>query len=131
MARITVEDCTEVVPNRYELVLLAANRARLLGQGRTASVPPERDKKTVIALREIAERAIPAGDMREMLLEALQRTVEVDEPQPTAAPVALTTAPSASGDGEGVMEAPTMSEEELLRAMQASVPRSSDDEGRR
>ena len=54
MARITVEDCTEVVPNRYELVLMAANRARLLGKGRPAGVAHEQDKNTVIALREIA-----------------------------------------------------------------------------
>jgi DNA-directed RNA polymerase subunit omega len=133
MARITVEDCTEVVPNRYELVLMAANRARMLGKGRPASVAHERDKNTVIALREIAERAIPAGDMREMLLEALERAVEADEPEATAAPVALTASPSpASGeDREGAMDAPTMSEDDLLRAMQASVPRASDDDGRR
>jgi DNA-directed RNA polymerase subunit omega len=131
MARITVEDCTEVVRNRYELVLMAANRARLLGKGRPAGVAHEQDKNTVIALREIAEQAISAGDMREMLLEALQRKADVDEPQPTAAP-ALTTPPaSALSDREGDMEAPTMSEDELLRAMQASVPRSSDDDGRR
>ena len=132
MARITVEDCTEVVPNRYELVLMAANRARLLGKGRPAGVAHEQDKNTIIALREIAEQAISAGDMREMLLEALQRKADVDEPQPTAAPAALTTPPSpASGDREADMEAPRMSEDELLRAMQASVPRSSDEDGRR
>src|SRR5687767_9118962 len=131
MARITVEDCTEVVPNRYELVLLAANRARMLGNGQPTRVATERDKNVVIALREIAEQAIPADDMREMLLLALQRTAEVDEPQPTAAPAVITPPSTASGDREEDMDAPTMSEDELLRAMQASVPRSSDDDGRR
>jgi DNA-directed RNA polymerase subunit omega len=101
-------------------------------KGQPTAIPTERDKNVVIALREIAERAIPADDMRELFLETLQRCGEVDEPQPTAAPASLTTLPaSASGDREGDMEAPTMSEDELLRAMQASVPRTSDDDGRR
>ena len=91
-----------MVPNRYELVLLAANRARMLGKGQPTAVPTERDKNVVIALREIAERVIPADDMRELFLETLQRSAEVDEPQPTAAPAPLTTPPaSALSDREG------------------------------
>ena len=86
MARITVEDCVDKVANRFELVLLAAHRARTIGKGSVATVEPENDKNPVIALREIAELAVSAGDMREGLIHSLQHNVEVDEPETAAAP---------------------------------------------
>lgn len=66
MARITVEDCLEFVPNRFDLVLLAARRARQIEQGADPLVPIENDKPTVLALREIAEGLITAEGMDEM-----------------------------------------------------------------
>jgi DNA-directed RNA polymerase subunit omega len=73
MARITVEDCLEHVDNRFDLVLLAARRARQIAQGADPLVPAENDKPTVIALREIAENLISVNSMDEM--EA-QREIE-------------------------------------------------------
>lgn len=66
MARITVEDCLEHVDNRFDLVLLAARRARQITQGADPLVPPENDKPTVIALREIAQNLITVAGMDEM-----------------------------------------------------------------
>jgi DNA-directed RNA polymerase subunit omega len=66
MARITVEDCLEHVENRFDLVLLAARRARQIANGSDPLVPPENDKPTVIALREIAENLITESSMDEM-----------------------------------------------------------------
>jgi DNA-directed RNA polymerase subunit omega len=82
MARVTVEDCVDKVPNRFELVLLAAHRARAIADGGQITVPVNDDKNPVIALREIAERTIPAEDMREALIHSIQKNVEVDEPRP-------------------------------------------------
>lgn len=59
MARVTVEDCVDKIPNRFELVLLAAHRARGITNGAAMAVEPDNDKNPVIALREIAERSIP------------------------------------------------------------------------
>jgi len=86
MARVTVEDCVDKVPNRFELVLLASHRARAIANGSHITVETENDKNPVIALREIAEKTIPADDMREGLIHSIQRNVEVDEPEPGAAP---------------------------------------------
>jgi DNA-directed RNA polymerase subunit omega len=68
MARITVEDCVDKVANRFDLVLLAAHRARALSKGAAITIEQDNDKPAVIALREIAEQTIPAGDMREGLI---------------------------------------------------------------
>ena len=76
MARVTVEDCVDKVPNRFELVLLAAHRARAIASGSPITVPKENDKNPVIALREIAERTIPPDDMREALIHS-RRTAAV------------------------------------------------------
>ncbi len=81
MARVTVEDCILKVPNRFDLVLLAAQRARELSSGAAPAVERENDKNPVIALREIAEEAIDIDDLREKLVFGLQRHVEVDEPE--------------------------------------------------
>lgn len=81
MARVTVEDCILKVPNRFDLVLLAAQRARELSSGAAPAVERENDKNPVIALREIAEEAIDIDELREKLVFGLQRHVEVDEPE--------------------------------------------------
>ncbi len=81
MARVTVEDCILKVPNRFDLVLLAAQRARELSSGATTTLDRENDKNPVIALREIAEGAIDVEELREKLIFGLQKHVEVDEPE--------------------------------------------------
>jgi DNA-directed RNA polymerase subunit omega len=79
MARVTVEDCAEVVPSRFELVALAAQRARLLTDGLQPTLPRNNDKDAVIALREIAEETIDIEEMREMLISNNQEKTSKDE----------------------------------------------------
>ena len=79
MARITVEDCLEHIENRFDLVLLAARRARQIAQGADPLVPPENDKPTVLALREIAENLITATSMDEMEAQAEIEKIATDD----------------------------------------------------
>ena len=79
MARITVEDCLEHVENRFDLVLLAARRARQISQGADPLVPPENDKPTVLALREIAENLITSASMDEMEAQAEIEKIATDD----------------------------------------------------
>lgn len=70
MARVTVEDCLVHVPDRFELVVLAAHRARLIGSGSLSLLPRERDKDAVLALREVAEAVIPIAELRQGVIES-------------------------------------------------------------
>ena len=79
MARITVEDCVDKFPSRFELVLVAAYRAKKLYSGELPKVDKENDKNTVIALREIADTSIPIKDMKENLISQYQTYTIVDE----------------------------------------------------
>ena len=80
MARITVEDCIDKFPSRFELVLVASNRARKLHSGETPTVEKDNDKNTVIALREIAEETIPSDQLKNDLIEEYQtNTFSEDE----------------------------------------------------
>jgi len=81
MARVTVEDCIERVQNRFDLVLIAASRARQISAGAEVTVSEDRDKNSVIALREIAEETVAADDLRDNVIQTMQRYVEVDEPE--------------------------------------------------
>lgn len=81
MARITVEDCVLKVPNRFDLVLLAAQRAREISAGAPLSVDRDNDKNPVVSLREIAEGTIKVEDMSQHLIQNLQKHVEKDEPE--------------------------------------------------
>ena len=81
MARVTVEDCIDKVPNRFDLVLLAAHRAREISSGSSLTVERDNDKNPVVALREIADETITAVQLREASIESLQRQIEVDEPE--------------------------------------------------
>ncbi len=81
MARITVEDCVLKVPNRFELVLLAAQRAREISSGTPLTVDRDNDKNPVVSLREIAEGTIQVEDMSQHLIQNLQKHVEKDEPE--------------------------------------------------
>ena len=81
MARVTVEDCIEKVQNRFDLVLIAASRARQISAGAEITVPEDRDKNSVISLREIAEETVAADALRDNVIQTMQRYVEVDEPE--------------------------------------------------
>jgi len=125
MARVTVEDCVDKVPNRFELVLLAAHRARSIADGSSVTVPVNEDKNPVIALREIADRTIPAEDMRESLIHSIQKNVEVDEPEAVAAPLLPPErrAPVLGRDdlsSDSVVD--VMTEEQLLRGLESMTP---------
>ena len=84
MARVTVEDCVDKVPNRFELVMLAAHRARELASGSQLTVQRDNDKNPVVALREIADETQQAEDLRERMIAANQTQIEVDEPEEDA-----------------------------------------------
>lgn len=81
MARVTVEDCVEKVPNRFDLVLLAAQRARDISAGAQISVDRDNDKNPVVALREIAEETVPLDGVQEGLVRRFQKQAERDEPE--------------------------------------------------
>ena len=87
MARVTVEDCIEKVDNRFDLVLLAAHRARMISSGSQITVDRDNDKNPVVSLREIADGTISPGDLNEDLVHSLQKYVEVDEPEPESVPL--------------------------------------------
>ena len=124
MARITVEDCVDKVANRFDLVLLAAHRARTIAKGAAITVDPENDKNAVIALREIAEKTLPPDDLRERLIDSMQHNVEIDEPEAVAAPMLPPTMRITLGrDNKSEDQAiDLMSEDALLRAMKSLVP---------
>ena len=116
MARVTVEDCIEKVPNRFDLVLMAAHRARMISAGQQITVSRDNDKIPVVALREIGDGAIAPDDLREELIHSLQKYVEVDEPELHAAPLL-----DANAEQEGDTF-DTLSEDELLRGIESLAP---------
>ena len=81
MARVTVEDCILQVPNRFELVMLSAHRARALASGAELKLERDRDKNPVVALREIAEQKLDLGGLEESLIKGLQKRIEPDQPE--------------------------------------------------
>lgn len=127
MARVTVEDCIDKVDNRFELVLLAAHRARMISSGAQITIDRDNDKNPVVALREIADETVSPEDLKEDLIHSLQKYTEVDEPEPESAPMI---ASGEGGDDSDIM-LDRMTEEELLAGLQGLVPpeHSDDDEG--
>ncbi len=81
MARVTVEDCVMQVPNRFDLVMLAAQRARDVAAGAVLTIDRDRDKNPVVALREIAEQTVVLDHLHEALIKGMQKHAEVDEPE--------------------------------------------------
>ena len=79
MARVTVEDCVDKIPNRFDLVLLAAQRARQVSGGAELTIDRDRDKNPVVALREIAEQTVRPKNLQESLTQSLQRVLPDDE----------------------------------------------------
>ncbi len=125
MARVTVEDCVERVPNRFELVLLASHRARQLTSGAPITVERDNDKNPVVALREIADETVSSDDLMEDFIHSIQKLVEVDEPEADAAPM-LSSEPRGPTLGRDDQSRDTqidrMSEDELLRGLESMVP---------
>ncbi len=113
MARVTVEDCVDKVPNRFELVMLAAHRAREISSGSPLSVDRDNDKNPVVALREIAEETQQANDLRERLIESNQTQIEVDEPEEDSMALLM------GGEADKPAE-DDMPDEDLLRALMAA-----------
>jgi DNA-directed RNA polymerase subunit omega len=121
MARVTVEDCIDKVENRFDLVLLASHRARMISSGASITVDRDNDKNPVVALREIADQTISPEDLREELVHSLQKYVEVDEPEPATVPLIGTPGGTVDADDTEVT-VDRMTEEELLKGLEGLAP---------
>ncbi|PHS40891.1 MAG: DNA-directed RNA polymerase subunit omega [Robiginitomaculum sp.] len=113
MARVTVEDCIEVLPNRFELVLMASHRARSIAAGAALTVERDNDKTPVVALRELAEQTLVLDDLRESLIVGLQRVImddDIPDEEDQAPILALE---------HGEERPKEMSEVDMLRALQS------------
>ncbi len=131
MARVTVEDCVDKVENRFELVLLASHRARMLASGQQPLVTRDRDKNPVVALREIADERLAPGDLKEDFIHSLQKFVEVDEPEPEAVPrlPGSSAQSNVTNVDDSEVSFDRMSEDDLLRGLDGLVaPTESDDD---
>lgn len=126
MARVTVEDCVEKIPNRFELVLMAAHRARAVAAGAPITVDRDRDKNPVVALREIADGQIEPEDLKEEFIHAIQKYVEVDEPEADAVPTLGQSEPRAPVLGQDDQSSDNvidkMSEDDLIRGIESLAP---------
>jgi DNA-directed RNA polymerase subunit omega len=121
MARVTVEDCIDKVENRFDLVLLASHRARMISSGGPITVERDNDKNPVVALRESADTAVSPEDLKEELVHSLQKYVEVDEPESEGVP--LIGAPGTGADVDDTeVTTDRMSEEELLKGLEGLTP---------
>ncbi|SFK62648.1 DNA-directed RNA polymerase subunit omega [Methylocapsa palsarum] len=122
MARVTVEDCIDKVENRFELVLLASHRARMIAAGSPLTVDRDNDKNPVVSLREIADSTLTPEDLQEDFIQSLQKHVEVDEPEAEAVPALASVSEEARGDALGDVQFDRMTEEDLLRGLEGLVP---------
>jgi DNA-directed RNA polymerase subunit omega len=122
MARVTVEDCIDKVENRFDLVLLAGHRGRMISSGSQITVDRDNDKNPVVALREIADKTISPEDLREDLIHSLQKYVEVDEPEPEAVPLIGAAAAGGVDADDTEVVAERMTEEELLKGLEGLAP---------
>ena len=109
MARVTVEDCVDKVPNRFDLVMLAAHRAREISSGSELTVSRDNDKNPVVALREIAEETLSAANLHEAAVQSYQTQIEVDEPEEDEMALLMGGGDDEPGDD--------MNDESLLRAL--------------
>jgi DNA-directed RNA polymerase subunit omega len=122
MARVTVEDCIDKVDNRFDLVLMASHRARAISSGAQIYVARDNDKNPVVALREIAESKLTPDDLKEDVIHALQKHVEVDEPEAEAAPPMIHATAPAQADVGAEAQFDRMTEEDLLRGLEGMAP---------
>ncbi|MCL4147531.1 UNVERIFIED_CONTAM: hypothetical protein GTU68_031353 [Idotea baltica] len=114
MARVTVEDCIERIPNRFELVLMAAHRARMIREGSPLTLDRDNDKDPVVSLREIADASVDLKAVKEALVQNLQEVRPSEESEREADRLALEAAPAAS-------------EDDVMRAYQAELESGRDD----
>ena len=114
MARVTVEDCVEQIPNRFELIILAAQRARMIREGSPLTVDRDNDKDPVISLREIAEKTIDLKVVKESLVSDLQEVRPGEEEEREQDRIALESGPTAT-------------EDDVMRAYQAELESGRDD----
>ena len=114
MARVTVEDCVDKIPNRFDLVLAASYRARQLSGGAETLVDRDRDKNPVVALREIAAKLLKPEDLKEDHIKSMQKHAEIDEPEEARAD---------TDDGREDPQFRQVTEEELLRALTSEAQR--------
>jgi DNA-directed RNA polymerase subunit omega len=136
MARVTVEDCIDKVENRFELVVLAAYRAREISSGSSITIERDNDKNPVVALREIAEGTLSPEDLKEGHIHSLQKHVEVDEPEYETIPAppmsqAVTEAQvfaETEDKPEPEVTFDRLSEDELLAGIEGLVPPEKSDE---
>jgi DNA-directed RNA polymerase subunit omega len=122
MARVTVEDCIDKVENRFELVLLASHRARMISSGSPLTLDRDNDKNPVVALREIADVTVSTGDLKEDLIHSLQKYVEVDEPEQPEPVAGLIGSVGTSEREDDEIAFDQMSEEDLLKGLEGLVP---------
>ena len=122
MARVTVEDCVQQVPKRFELVMVAAQRSRDISAGATLTLDRDNDKNPIVALREIAEETVSPEDLSEALIHSMQKYVEVDEPEPEMEAIE---AGAPTVDEEMTFD--RMSEEDLLHGLESLHPPPRDD----
>ncbi len=119
MARVTVEDCIDKVPNRFDLVMLAAHRARTIASGSPITIERDNDKNPVVALREIADETLAPDNLYEETVESHQRHIEIDEPEDDN--MAVLMAGGAEASRQPAVD--DMDEEKLLRALMAEQGR--------
>jgi DNA-directed RNA polymerase subunit omega len=129
MARVTVEDCILKIPNRFELVLLAAQRARDVASGAPITLERDNDKNPVVALREIADETIGLEQVKNSLIKGMQKHVEIDEPEEDKDLDVETQTwpvdqPPAEGEelAEEAVEDEELSEDELFVAEDGAAP---------
>ena len=124
MARVTVEDCVDKVPNRFDLVLFAAQRARAISAGSDLTIDRDNDKNPVVALREIAERTVAPDQLKEDLIAGMQKRIDAEDNEAEVAgalpsgEAPAAEVPDTFGAAEG---GDRMSEEDLLRAIQTQI----------
>ena len=122
MARITVEDCVVKVPNRFDLVVMAAQRSRQISAGEPLTIDRDNDKNPVIALRELADSTIDREELRESVIRGLQRHVEMDEPEDDEMELLMARQALAAGDrDEAEMDRVKQEVAEEMETLQATV----------
>jgi len=105
MARVTVEDCVTKIPNRFELVMVASQRARNISAGAELEVERDNDKNPVVALREIADNHVDQKELEEALIKGLQKFVEMDEPEEDEVDLIAIQQELTVGEGEATTDA--------------------------
>ena len=110
MARVTVEDCVDKVPNRFDLVMLAAHRAREIASGSPVTLDRNNDKNPVVSLREIADETQMVSDLLERLIESNQTQIEIDEPEEDSMAMLMGGEPDKPAEDD-------LNDEKLLRAL--------------